>query len=138
MTRISKQPLDSILSEKFFGDFIECLKKANRKSLHIFMGTLLTPTERIMLAKRVAAITLLRDDCPIRDVARMLHMSTSTIFEMKNNLSEGKYDGMFPAMKWSKAEREKFWNALELVLRGGLPRRVGLDRYNWLSKYSNK
>ncbi len=131
MTRISSKALDQKLSQKLFAEFVQYITKTNRQSIIDFLETVLTRTECIMLAKRVAVIAMLHDGCSVYRIAQVLEMSTSTISGMKRKYELNQYIAITSRMGMSKKEREKFWKTLEIILRAGMPPR-GRDRWKWL------
>jgi len=65
MPHVSSKKLNSNLLEKLFRKLINVLGKAQDKQyLDIVINELFTPTEKIMLAKRLAVILMLSNSMP--------------------------------------------------------------------------
>lgn len=80
MAQVSKYPIsDKVykrILEIFFKTFVEIKTKGEAKQ---FMEDFLTPTEQIMLAKRLAIAFLLEKDYDFRTISKILRVSTTTI-----------------------------------------------------------
>lgn len=63
-----------------FGEIVFVFERAGRRGeLKQVLNQLLTSTEKVMLAKRLAVIAMLARDIPIHDIAKSLSMSPSTV-----------------------------------------------------------
>ncbi len=134
MTRVSAKLLNLKLSKKLFGEFAQCVSKAHRHDTAQFLESLLSPTECIMLTKRIAVVAMLHDECSVYRIAEVLQMSTSTVDAMRKKYEEGCYTPITRTIGKSKKEREEFWKTVEIILRAGMPSR-GRDRWQWLDKH---
>lgn len=82
--------------DMFLDSFIFAQKDKNK--LNAYVQSIFTPTERIMFAKRFAAIILLAKGHDYRSVAQTLRMSLATIGKMKYKLNyEG--EGLTPIIE---------------------------------------
>ena len=81
MAQISKKYLIKDRLNKIFQMFFYLIIKIkNKKDANIILSELLTSTEKIMIAKRVACFYLLCKKVTIRDISDILKLSTSTVF----------------------------------------------------------
>lgn len=107
MPHVSKNKLDQNtlykISEKLF-QTVKHLK--HEKEVSQFFNDLLTKTERIMLAKRLAIVIMLESQYPFRVISRALKVSESTVSAMKDRFDRGG-DGY--RLVFKRLEREKFW-----------------------------
>lgn len=133
MTRVSQQRLDTKLATELFGQFVRIVSKSDRRRTGLLLQSLLTETEQVMLAKRIAVIVFLHEGVSMYRIVRVLKMSISTISEMKHAYTHGKYNDILHVLGKSKAEREAFWKTVEVVIRGGMPS-MGRDRWKWLDE----
>lgn len=131
MAHVSKQPLDSKLSKELFVQLSVLVAKTDRKNGAQFLQTLLTDTEQVMLAKRLAVILMLSEGYSTYKVWNTLRMSKSTVVAMKTAYENGTYTPVVKMVGRSKADREKLWKTVELVLRAGMPS-MGKDRWQSL------
>ncbi len=116
MSHISKKKLDGSVAKQIYTQLVRVLIKNGSKSL----AELLTETEQVMLAKRLAVILMLAENFSYYRINKTLGVSTSTIKRLHTQL----LNGDFPALEKlaaSKKEREVLWKTLESILRAGMP-----------------
>lgn len=91
MTQVSKCPISSKIYERIIEIFFKSLTeiKTNDESRQ-FVRELLTPTEQIMLAKRLAIAFLLEKNYDFRAISKILRVSLTTVARV--NLAR-KYGG---------------------------------------------
>ena len=92
MPHISKRKLEEKFVKDLFLEIVSVFEKASRRGeLKRVLGELLTPTEKIMFAKRLAVISMLAQNIPIHVIADNLSMSSSTIDIMSLRFEVGSY-----------------------------------------------
>jgi len=80
MPHVSKRKLEEKYIKDLFLEIVSVFERAGgRGELKQVLGQLLTSTEKVMLAKRLAVISMLSQDIPIHDIADSLSMSSSTV-----------------------------------------------------------
>lgn len=80
MTQVSKIPLRKEIEKRIFEIFLTCLAKVRFKDeVDKFVQDLLSPTEQLMLAKRLSIAFLLHKGYDQRSICRILKVSLSTI-----------------------------------------------------------
>lgn len=80
MAQVSRYPLSPKVYERIFEILFESiLKIKNKKEAEDFLGEFLSPTEKIMLAKRISIAVLLAKDYDYRAIIKTLHVSFPTI-----------------------------------------------------------
>jgi len=85
MPQISKRPLSRIIYERIFKIFIEVIVDIkDKKESEDFLKDFLTPTERIMLAKRLTIAILLSKNYDYDTIHKVLHVSNTTISSVNN------------------------------------------------------
>lgn len=130
MPHISSKKLKKETLNKLYTEFGKAFEESTRKSqTQLFLGDLLTRTEKIMLAKRFAVIYLLSKEVPTSYIAESLGMSYTTIFRMSLKYDIGKYASLLRAIGREKTD---IWKILEKILRAGLPPRYGRGRWKFL------
>lgn len=132
MPHVSKKELDKKTFEKLFTKLVKILQKAQSKNKFSYvLDELLTDTEKIMLAKRLAIILLLFAKFPQHRISDTLFVSPSTVARMSLNVEIGKYDAIKNISEQEKTDLERIiW--LLLTAGGIMPPRVG-GRY-WRKK----
>lgn len=80
MSQVSKYPLSKEIADRIFEIFLKTLVKIKKKDeAGEFISDLLTPTEKVMLAKRLAIAFLLEKDYDYRTIQRVIRVSAPTI-----------------------------------------------------------
>ena len=80
MTRISRRPVKDNVMERIFQLFFEAVgKKSKKEDLLEVVHDILSPTERIMIAKRVTIVFLLLKKIDYQTISDVLKVSQSTI-----------------------------------------------------------
>ena len=98
MARISKFRLEKHVLTKLFDLFFEIVgKKYKKEEFQKIIGDLLSPVERIMIAKRIAIVYLLLKGIDYRIICDVLKVSSATI--SRYNLLQEKSEGLVPAFK---------------------------------------
>ncbi len=130
MPHVSSKKLDNKFSSKLFGKLLGILGRAQNGNVLPFVADeLFTDTEKIMLAKRIAAILMLDNDIPQQKITEMLLMSPSTISKISLKIELGKYDSILKISKQEKTDMKKL--VCDLLTVGGImPPKVG--RRYWL------
>lgn len=134
MTRISRYKLkEEVLNKAFFLFFEIVGKKNDREEFNNIIFDLLSPTERIMIAKRITLVYLLLKNIDYLTIVDVLKVSPATIAKFR--LLMEKSTGIVPAFK-NILRNEKigeFLEGLYLNLRG--PGQLGT---NWSSAWQYK
>jgi len=93
MTQISKHQLSKLVYERIFEIFIKSIVGIkDKKEAKDFLKDFLTPTERIMLAKRLSTALLLAKGYDYTTIHKIIHVGSATISSINNilkNESEG-------------------------------------------------
>lgn len=80
MAQVSKYPLSEAVYERIFEIFFKSIAAIKDQSEATeLVHSLLTPTERVMLAKRLAIAFLLEKEYTYRDIQKVLRVSLGTI-----------------------------------------------------------
>lgn len=134
MTRISRFRVDDDVLEKIFSLFFEVISKdKNEEEFQNIVHDLLSPAERIMIAKRVAIFYMLMKKLDYYNIAKSLKVSPSTI--AKFNLVKENSRGIVSALK-STVRNEKIINFFEeLILELRRPGKYGV---NWKNAWEEK
>lgn len=142
MAQVSKYPIPNAvlerISEIFFNSLIELKTKGDAEQ---FIKDLLTPTERIMLAKRLAIAFLLEKDYDFRTIRKILRVSLPTIASV--NLAR-KYGGQgYKRMMEKLLKEEKinsFFNEVGIAVTGfvGKGTTVGTGVWRYLHQELKK
>lgn len=123
------------MSRKVYTDsvtqLLQTITGRDTKREHVLQD-LLTPTEKIMLAKRLALIALLTQDMSPYHISQILRMSSSTVTRFCHDYQNGKFTHLVSYFNKQKT-RKMFWDRLETFLRAGMPRR-GKGRWKFLDE----
>ena len=128
MGRISRRKLNTLLEKRLYQLFWQHLADLKTTDLvEEFLHSLLTHTEQVMLAKRLAISVLLSRGFSYQDIDETLKVSKSTIATIQRQLLAGA-SGYVKAVKkiQNQKAQENFWDAIEeLILKFSLPARYG-------------
>ncbi len=81
MARISKKYLSEKILLKLYRLFFEIISRfENQENFAKIIDDILSPTEKIMIAKRIGIIYLLIKKVDYRDIAELLKVSTATVY----------------------------------------------------------
>ncbi len=138
MSHVSRRRLKQKTYEKVHNTFLELMAfPREKKRAHLFLTDVLTRTERLMLAKRLAVIVMLCRGYSGYKIRTALKVSPSTT----TRLAAALHKGAFPYLEklfhykrtapW-KREAEDFWDTLYKVLLMGMPPRCGRGRWKFL------
>lgn len=80
MAQVSKRTMRKEVQERMFEVFVKSISNLRKeKDARYFVADLLTPTEKIMIAKRLAIAVLLAKSYDYRTISDVLKVSTGTI-----------------------------------------------------------
>lgn len=123
MTHVSRKWVKKDVFERMTRQFIDTISELRTKQeIAGFVKELLTPTERIMLAKRLAVILMLEKGYPCRVIERTLKVSPSTSIRFWKMTKIQRFNFLTKDIK-SKEAKRKFWEGIEELLRAGMPPR---------------
>ena len=90
MPQVSKYPISKDVYERIFDVFLKTLAGLKtKKQVSGFLKEFLTPTEQVMLAKRLAIAFLITKGYSYREIANILRVSVSTIGFASLDLKDG-------------------------------------------------
>lgn len=90
MTQVSKYPISKNVFDHIFEIFLRTfIKIKNKEQADQFISNLLTPTEKIMLAKRLAIAFLLEKNYDYRTIQSIIKVSSPTITSVNMSLKYG-------------------------------------------------
>lgn len=118
MTMVSKYPLDKAVEKRIYEIFLKTFADLrDPQGLNDFLEYFLSPTEKIMLAKRLSIAVLLAKEYDYRTICRILHVSLSTVADVALIM---KHRG--PGYKKvvnkivEDAKLEEFWDQIDYML----------------------
>ncbi len=92
MPQVSKYPIPKDIYKRIFDIFLKTLEGLKtKKNLEGFLNEFLTPTEQVMLAKRLAIAFLILKGYSYREISEILRVSISTVGFVSLDLKEGTY-----------------------------------------------
>lgn len=143
MTQVSKRSLQKEVEERILDLFWTSLSSASSKEqIALFLEDLLTPTEKIMLAKRLAIAFMLIKNYDYESINTRLKVSDPTIWNVKTSLSyKGKGYKLIIEKIMSKERWEKFWQDLDHFFTQIIPPRSGTNwtevrRKQWVKRHA--
>ena len=132
MPHVSKHALHQEVLIKISSLLLDTLsKKGFSKDRKYYLRELLTRTEQIMLAKRVAMIFFICQGDSTYTIRQRLKVSPSTIAIMKQEVESGKYAKLCNLFRNDTAS---ITETIEKILSAGMPPIAGKGRWKFLDK----
>ena len=125
MTQVSKIPLRKEIENRIFEIFLESLAKVRfKEEVNKFIQDLLSPTEQLMLAKRLSIAFLLHKGYDQRSICRILKVSLSTVnrVSLKLQLAGEGYNKIIKEIIRDE-KIDEFWQKLDDSLSEIVPPR---------------
>jgi uncharacterized protein YerC len=145
MAQVSKRYLHKQVAERIVDLFWTSLSTLSTKQkVAVFLEALLSPTEKLMLSKRLAIAFMLLKGYDYPSINERLKVSDSTIWNIKLNLDhKGKGYQKTIEQIMDKEKWEKFWQDLDNFFQEILPPRYGTDwkearRKQWKKRRSQE
>jgi uncharacterized protein YerC len=117
MSQVSKRPVRKDVYEEIFNTFLQTIVDLRSKSqVSDFFDEFLTPTEKIMFSKRLAAGLLIAKGYDYKDIVDLLKISTGTISTFSSFYKYGKgYKKIIDKIKAGKEISEFLRNIGEKI-----------------------
>jgi uncharacterized protein YerC len=126
MTNISKRKLASEHQQELAKQFTTFVR--GNLATNIF-SEFFTEAEQVMLTKRLAAIAMLHNGYGVYRVAQSLHLSDATVMKYRAQYVSGRYSSLVKRLESKAFNQKRFWKAVEVILRAGLPPMAGPGRW---------
>lgn len=118
MPHVSNRKVKKKVYKKLQSNLVGIFSSSHSKTeMASLINDLLTPTERIMFAKRIAIILMLQEGYSFRAIEKTLKVTLQTVLRFWKMKKAGK----FGYLKENK--KNSFWADLERILQAGLPPR---------------
>src|SRR3989344_7439228 len=114
MPHVSKRILRKDVAIEISAKFVGALLKIQKLGGRAFVEELLTPTERIMLAKRLAIVYMLAEGRSYYRIVKTLGVSISTVKRLHEQVLKGRYTAIERGFKKEK-DKEKLLSQLEAL-----------------------
>ena len=121
MPHLSKEKIDDTAYKQLFVELQKVVAQATQKNVQFVLSGLLTPTEQVMLTKRLAAAMLYKKGCSQYEVWQLLKISPSTASRLQRSYKMGDYDQLLKVVHSHASVN--LLDMLEVVLSAGLPPR---------------
>jgi len=136
MVHVSKNKLKPNVSRDIARQFISTISSLDRKAAEIFFNDFFTPSERLMFAKRLATLYLLRNGASMYRISQVLKVSTSTIGSLNERFSRLEKESIVAACEQFDTSGGLLRELQNLVMHGFSmnPKR----RAQWLNEFERK
>lgn len=134
MAQVSKYPISNLVADRIFEVFIKTLISVkDKKEADDFAYDLFSPTEKIMLSKRIAIAFLLLKGYQYREISKILRVSLTTIGSVSLSLKHGRggYKRILDRITREENLDEFFGKTIEKILSmpASSPKGGGVWRY---------
>lgn len=123
MTQISKYPLRKEIESRMYEIFLDTLASVSTRTQVLkLIQDWLSPTERVMLAKRLSIALLLLKKYDQRSISKLIHVGLETVSKVSGNMKhgEGGYEMVLKSfLKQKKADA--FWEKVDELLADLMP-----------------
>lgn len=135
MTQVSRIPLSLEIEKRVFEIFLDSVAEVKtRGEVEKFLDDLLSPTEKIMLAKRLSIAFLLHKGYDQRSICRILKVSLGTVNKVNLEMKLGGKGYQRVIGKIIQGEKmEEFWQKIDDFIADIVPPK-GRDWRAWRSK----
>ncbi|MBU1473104.1 hypothetical protein KKB64_04975 [Patescibacteria group bacterium] len=136
MTQVSRIPLRKEIEKRVYEVLLESIVSAKTKQqIQQLIDDLLSPTERLMLAKRLSIALLLLKKYDQRTVARWLKVSSTTVNKISLVLQKGTggYQKVI-SLILMKEQLKEYLEKIDDTIANILPPPVGRDWSHWRRK----
>lgn len=141
MPQITKYPTSSTVDDRIFEVFIKSFVSLRVKdSAADFINDLFSPTEKVMLTKRIAIALLLLRDYQYRDISKILRVSVATISTVNISLKHGKgsYKKILDKIMREEKMEEFFQKTIEAIISVPAKSSKGGTLYRYLKQEIKK
>jgi uncharacterized protein YerC len=121
MAHVATRPLPKKIRAEIDAQLVRLLARNGSRSMSV-LNELLTETERLMLAKRLAAILMLAEDFSYFRISRTLIMSTSTLKRLHQQLIGDEFTVLETVVRERK-NRKALFEMVGTIVRLGMPPR---------------
>jgi uncharacterized protein YerC len=133
MVNVSKRKLKPHLERAIIEQLIDHVSRTRGKRAKEFLFELLTPAERVQLAKRLTVLVMLMQGCSFTQVQNALKVSPTTVVRLWRNMKNGEYPTTRSLQAWGHTVHDKTTlEAFLVLLTEGLPPRAGKGRWKFL------
>ena len=111
MSQVSKRILPKVIEERLFENLWETFASINNTNqVKLFLQDFLSPTEKVMFAKRIAIAILLKKNYDFRSISSLLKVSTTTVNNIYKllNLKSKSYNLLIEKYNKRKITKELF------------------------------
>ncbi len=116
MPQVSKNKLEKDLKEELQSCFYKSfLNLETEKEAREFLDDLITPTEKIMLAKRMGITKLLKEEFRYRKISGVLKVSYATVGKIKEKLRSNM------TKTFNNKLKKKYWKRFVKISKALLP-----------------
>lgn len=137
MPHLSKRKIKAEIAETLSDQLLSFLVAARTKGdARVLAEELLTQTERLMLAKRLAVVVMLTRGYSFEQIEEALVVGPQMIARIWKEMKDGRYQKIVRYARDYTAhfKQVSFWSTLEKALAMGLPPRAGRGRWKFLNK----
>jgi len=134
MARVSKNNSSKETEVLLIDQMTEVIGRISQTQATGFIFEFLGKEEKIMLAKRLAAITMIHEGGSSYAISNILHISPSTVVKLYDRYNRGDFSNTIKALTKNKKDYRELLETIDFILRAGLPRYNDKNRWQFLRK----
>ena len=136
MPHVSRKKIEKKVAHELAGQFLALLSSVQtKKEASIFANELLSQTERVMLAKRIAIVVCLVRGYSFTQIEQALGVTPQTIVRIWRGMKNGTFTHIvrYARTQVTHFRKESFADALIRLIHFGMPPRAGKGRWKFLN-----
>ncbi len=141
MSQVSKYPVHEKVSERIYELLLKVITDScDKEEAKNLMEDLLTPTEKIMLGKRLTTAMLIIKGYSYREIGKIIRISPSTVTKMSIQLKYGENGGLKRFVDKILLEEKmiSFWSTIEETILNTVSHGKGGASWRYLRDEARK
>jgi uncharacterized protein YerC len=119
MVRLNKDQLSQDQLDNIFLQLNNVLGKMSSKHTELFLSDLLGPEEKVMLAKRLAVVVMIKEGHSFYKISSTLKVSSGMVSKIKIKFSAGHFDKLLNFIEKDKKIYANLLNTIDSILTVG-------------------
>lgn len=119
MVRVSKNRLENSHLNQLLHQLTDVIGRLDSHQAHGFINEIFGKEEKEIFAKRLAIILMINEGRSLYSIARLLHVSDTTVGKIYDRFERGEFSNTIKALTKNKTDYKKFVDILDSILTVG-------------------